>query len=173
MYPTKELAHGKETREWLLKIDPTAEWQLQIAAFAHDIERAVPSIEGMTPPKPKRIADYDKYKENHAKRSAKIIKHILTTNNFNSKDVQLIADLIEKHEVGGSAEADLVRDADSIRWFGQGYVKYIENRGIEEAKEKGWWMYKRATQKTKDLIMTLEFNNEVKNHIQEKETSLS
>ena len=33
--------HAENTLEWLLKLDPAADQALQIAALAHDIERAV------------------------------------------------------------------------------------------------------------------------------------
>ncbi len=33
--------HAENTLEWLLKLDPAADQALQIAAFAHDIDRAV------------------------------------------------------------------------------------------------------------------------------------
>ncbi|MCA9308673.1 DUF4202 family protein [candidate division WWE3 bacterium] len=170
MYPTKELAHGRETRDWLLTIAPESTWQLQIAALTHDIERAVPYIEGMTPKKPQRTSNYDEYKQEHAKRSANIVGHILNTFNIKEKDIKLITDIIEKHEIGGYHEVDLVRDADSIRWFDEGYKQYTKAYGIPAAKEKGWWMYKRATQETKDLINSLSFDSEIKDYIKQQES---
>lgn len=169
MSRTKELAHGQETKAWLLKMDPEVPWQLQIAALAHDIERAVPYIEGMTPPEPpKEDLDYDSYKNLHAKRSAEIVSHILKTFDFETADITRISNAIEKHEVGGDPDSDLVRDADSIRWFDSGYTRYTKSFGMEAAKEKGWWMYKRATNKTKKLMDTLPYDNEIKKHIQSK-----
>lgn len=170
MYPTKELAHGEDTLEWLLKIDPQAEWQIKIAALAHDIERAVPDIPDMTPPKHIRAEQesYDTYKQHHAKRSAIIVKHIMSVFGFEQSDIDRISNAIEKHEVGGDADSDLVRDADSIRWFDLGHENYIDKYGLDGAKEKGWWMYKRATEKTKKLIDSLKYNQEVREFIKSK-----
>ncbi len=172
MRPTKELVHGQETKDWFLKIVPDAYWQLQIAALAHDIERAVPYIEGMTPPKVLRTETqtYDEYKALHAKRSAQIIKHIMKHLQFEEQDIKTVTDAIKKHEVGGDSNSDFVRDADSIRWFDKGYNNYISKYGTEGACEKGWWMYKRACPETKRLINQLPFNLGVKKYIKLKES---
>ncbi|MBD3366372.1 DUF4202 family protein [candidate division WWE3 bacterium] len=168
------LDHGQETREWLLKIDPQSPWQLQIAAFAHDIETAIPYIEGMTPKRFSRedCENYDEYKGRHAKRSAQVIEHIMTTYNFPKEDIKKVCNAIEKREVGGDTDSDLVRDADSIRWFDKkGHPKYIENYGIDAAKEKALWMYERATKKTRELIDSLPYDKRIKNYIAQKDAS--
>ncbi len=172
MRPTKELVHGQETRAWLLKIVPDVSWQLQIAALAHDIERAVPYIEGMTPLKVLRTKTqtYDEYKALHAKRSAQLMKHIMKHLQFEEQDIKTVTDAIEKHELGGDNYSDLVRDADSIRWFDTGYFNYIDKYGVGGACEKGWWMYKRARPETKSLINQLPFNLDVKKYINLKES---
>lgn len=167
MAPTKELAHGTETLQWLLKINPESDWQVQIAAFAHDIERAVNEEANRFPPRPKKEdhVTYDSYKQEHARRSAEVVERIMEEHGFDVSDIQRVCSAIEKHEVGGDKDSDLVRDADSIRWFDKGYIKYIERSGINGAKEKGWWMYKRANEKTKELIFNLEFDDNVKQFI--------
>ncbi len=38
---TEDPIHSKNTLEWLLKLKPDADEALQIAALAHDIERAI------------------------------------------------------------------------------------------------------------------------------------
>jgi hypothetical protein len=163
MLGTKELAHGEETKEWLLKIDPKADWQLQIAALAHDIERAVP-------PKLKIHTDekYGYYKARHAKRSATIVGQILRQEGFRNQDVSRIMNAIEKHEIGGDNDSDLVRDADSIRWFDKGHINYINVFGMDSAKTKGLWMYKRTTIETKRLIDDMPYENDIKEHISKK-----
>lgn len=169
MAPTKELAHGSETLEWLHGINPKSPWQIQIAAFAHDIERAVPYIEGRYPPKPNKDDhdNYDSYKQAHALRSAEIVEIIMREQGFSELDTGRVYNAIRKHEIGGDEDSNLVRDADSIRWFDKGYIKYIERSGLEGAKEKGWWMYKRANADTKKLILSLDFDKSVKSYIKE------
>ncbi len=171
MRPTKERVHGQETLDWLLKIEPGVDWQLEIAAFAHDIERAVPYIVGMTPKSPstENGVTYDDYKKAHAQRSAELVRHIMLAQGFEEKDIARVTNAIALHEVGGDADSDLVRDADSIRWFDVGYKKYIESYGVEGACEKGWWMYNRATTSSKKLIDSLEFDKTVKDYIKKQQ----
>jgi hypothetical protein len=167
MAPTKELAHGTETLQWLLKINPNSDWQVQIAAFAHDIERACPFIDGKYPPKPNKSdhSNYDSYKQAHALRSAEILATIMKTQNFSDADISRVYNAVTNHEVGGDIDSDLVRDADSLRWFDKGYIKYIEKSGIDGAKEKGWWMFMRANMATKELILSLNFDEQIKLYI--------
>ncbi|MFH1295489.1 MAG: DUF4202 family protein, partial [bacterium] len=170
----KELIHGEETLKWLLKILPNAPWQLQIAALAHDIERAVSYSRGKTPPKPQKDnLTYDEYKNEHAIRSAKIMTSILRRHNICEEDVKRIANIIERHEVGGDKESDLVRDADSMRWFDSGHKKYLESFGIQGACEKGWWMYKRASHKAKGLIDSLTYDTNIMRFIDQRKNALS
>lgn len=170
MRPTKELAHGEETLAWLFKIEPHAPWQLQIAALAHDIERALPNeLAGVSKqPIRKDFQTYDEFKQAHALRSAQVVQTLMQKLAFPSSDIDRVTNAITKHEVGGDLDSDLVRDADSIRWFDSGYTKYIQAFGIESAKEKGWWMYKRAIVQTKLLIDKLPFDKNVKNYIKQQ-----
>ncbi len=66
-------SHAEDTLKWLLRLSPRADEALQIAALAHDIERAVE--EGRV-----YRADYDDYdifKADHARNGAKILRKIL------------------------------------------------------------------------------------------------
>lgn len=163
--PTRELQHGEETLQWLLKIEPNASWQLQIAALAHDIDRAVPYDDNK---KPNKIIQYDEYKRLHARRSSGIVKQLMEELSFDQKDINKVTNTIENHEIGGDEDSDLVRDADSIRWFVNGYEGYIEEKGLQRAKEKGWWMYKRASESTKELINNINYSRDIKEYIDYK-----
>ena len=174
MAPTKELAHGAETLQWLLKIKPNSDWQIQISAFAHDIERAVPFVEGKYPPKPEKDDhnSYDSYKQAHALRSAEIVGIIMKDQHFLDSDIAKVYSAIKNHEIGGDTDSDLVRNADSIRWFDKGFIKYIEKSGLNGAKEKGWWMFKRANKETKELILSLTFDESIKQYIKNNVSDL-
>ncbi len=163
---TKELSHGKETLEWLLRIYPQADWQIQIAAFAHDIERALPNeAYGIPPILNVRQGRYYEYKQDHANRSAAIVAYLMESLEFPQQDIRRVASAISRHETGGDPDSDLVRDADSIRWFAEGYIFYVRAYGIDSAIEKGKWMYKRSAEQTKALIMTLPFDDRIKSHL--------
>ena len=51
----EDLLHADNTLEWLLRLDPEADDALQIAALAHDIDRAIEEIKV----KRKDFDDYD------------------------------------------------------------------------------------------------------------------
>ena len=154
---TKEKKHGLETKKWLLLLEPKADWEIQIAALAHDIERAVPYIENMTPVKPWKVekVEYYEKKSQHAKRSADIVKHIMREMNFAQEEVKRVISAIKKHETGGDTDSDLVRDADSVRFFDTGIVKYAKYFSEDSAKIKAKWMYSRASDKAQRMIKTL------------------
>lgn len=186
--PTKkELEHGLETVKWLDILYPNSRWEIRIAALAHDIERAVPDIPNMTPPKIHKIGeeDYEVWKRRHAQRSAAIMEHLMKIYLFEESAVQRVIKAISAHDnisdknkssddlyVPTYADkikdshfaigAHAVSDADSARFFDSGLPNYIEAFGIESAKIKARDMYKRCTNKTKEVIMKLEFNKEIK-----------
>ena len=166
----KELPHGLNTKKWLLKIYPGADWELQIAALAHDIERAVPNIPNMTPPIIKKLEgeDYANYKRRHAIRSAKIVKHIMETYLFSENDTQRVYDAIAFHdnpELTNNKDAVAISDADSVRYFDTGLPNYIEAYGVDSAKTKALFMYQRVSKKAKRAIDKLNFHPEVKKHL--------
>lgn len=168
MEGTKEHNHGLKTKEWLLKLSPDADNELQIAALAHDIERAVEGLQGLNAPKLKRgeVEDYYEYKQRHADRSAKIVKFLMEKNGFTKEEVNRVKNAISKHEFGGDKDSNLVRDADSIRYFEDGLPRYTKSYGVDSAKVKGEFMYIRCSDKAKDLIINIDFNSEVKKHLE-------
>ena len=66
--------HADSTLEWLLHLRPDANDALQLAALAHDIDRAIEEI------KVRRadFDDYDVFKAAHARNGAEILRPILT-----------------------------------------------------------------------------------------------
>ena len=62
--------HAENTLEWLLKLDPDADQALQIAALAHDIDRAVEDQKV----RQSDFDDYDDFKAAHARNGANILR---------------------------------------------------------------------------------------------------
>ena len=81
--------------------------------------------------------------------------YLMESLEFAQQDIHRVANAITRHETGGDPDSDLVRDADSIRWFDSGYQHYIKAYGLDSAGEKARWMYTRATPQTKALISNL------------------
>ena len=147
--------HARNTLEWLLKLNPDAGEALKIAAFGHDIERALESR------KVKRtdFSDFNEFKAAHARNSAvilmEIMKECVLPDNI-KRDVYRIVCL---HETGGDPHSDIVRDADGISFFEVNLPFYIRRNSLKETKRRCSWGYKRLSADAKSVISTLSYGN--------------
>lgn len=157
-----ESVHSKATKKWLLKLKPDADEALQIAALAHDIERAFNIRESASP------EDFSRYvaiKAKHAKKSAKIIGDLLKKHGFNAVFIRRVKHLIELHEIGGDADSDLLRDSDSLSFFGDNIENYFEIFGEEKTKCKIKFMYNRISERAKRIVKKFKYKNPELNNI--------
>ena len=158
--------HSIDTEKWVLQLKPDADEALCLAARCHDIDRAVSRITNSELKK----SDYNQYKKEHAIRSASIMKGMLTGLNFNKDFIGKISYLVENHEVGGDADANILCDADSISYFNDGFDKYLERNGLERTKNKVSFMYSRASDRASNIIKSLDYSNpELKKIVEEVE----
>lgn len=155
-------AHAVQVLKFVLEMKPHASEELQIAALAHDIERGVAprsrSNEGES---------YESYKKRHAKRSARITVEILQNHGYSKTSIDKVRKLIEIHEEGGSKEADILRDADSISYFDTNIDYYLELYGSKKTQDKIKFMYERASKRAKERINKLEFSKEAQKLMKE------
>jgi len=149
--------HSENTLEWLLKLDPEADQALQIAALAHDIDRAV------EPRKVRRsdYIDYDTFKAAHACNGAKILREILDKCAVTRSIADEACRLVRLHEVGGDPRSDLLKDADSISFFEVNMPLYYQREGWEETKRRCIWGYQRLSACAKKVIKNLTYQDEV------------
>jgi len=154
----EDLGHSETTLQWLLKLKPDADEALQIAALAHDIER------GVTKKSETSLSDYKngyaEYKKQHASMSAKIISEMLQRYGYDDKFAEKVKKLVENHEVGGSPETDVLRDADSLSFFLYNLSFNLKRNGREIAKEKIKFMYSRMSEKAKEIAQKIDLANE-------------
>ncbi|MBT4174598.1 DUF4202 family protein [archaeon] len=143
--------------KWLLKINSNATEEAQIAALAHDIDRAVdPRVlwkEGKE--------TYAEYKQRHAARSSELIGNIMKKHGYSEESINKVKKMVKNHEVGGDEETDQLRDADSITYFELNVFSYLEERGFEKTKNKIKFMYERASNRARELIKELDLSPEV------------
>jgi hypothetical protein len=153
----EDARHSILTHEWLLKLNPDVSEELQIAALAHDIDRAVrPRV---------LITDgesYDGYKQRHAKRSAELIAKLMRVCKYSPGSINKVKRLVALHEVSGDEEIDLLRDADSIAFFDYNINFYLRRKGADITKEKIVFMFARASNRAKQVIKELEYSPDVK-----------
>jgi hypothetical protein len=151
-----ELKHARLVLKWVMKLEPSADEALRIAALSHDIDRAVNKITE------KDLKDYSKineFKKEHSIRSAEIICGILETRRYPAETVEKVKRLVENHEFGGDRESDILMEADSLAYFENNIPSYLKRNGLERTKAKIRFMYDRLSDKAKGLVRQMKFDD--------------
>jgi len=140
--------HADNTLKWLVYLAPAAGTALQIAALAHDIDRAIEDK------KIRRVDydDYDAFKAAHARNGADILRPILTACGVEPGIVDEACRLVEVHEVGGDQSSDLLKDADSISFFEVNLPFYFQREGWDKSKQRSSWGYRRLSTRAKEIV---------------------
>ena len=149
-------AHAENTRQWLLRFAPRADTALQIAALAHDIDRAMPN-------KIQRhhFSDYDTFKAAHAKHGAVATRAILEESAIDPAIIRETCRLICLHETGGDPRADVLRDADSVSYFDVNLPLYFEREGQQEALRRCVWGVRRISSSRRNILNTLQHDSPI------------
>ncbi len=140
--------HADNTLEWLLRLESNAGDALQLAALAHDIDRA----DDVRKVKRADFDDYDAFKSAHARNSAEILRSILIRCDVEANIVDEACRLVEVHEVGGDLHSDLLKDADSISYFDVNLPLYYQREGWQETKRRSSWGYRRLSARARELV---------------------
>lgn len=160
--------HADNVLEWLLKLKPDADEALQLAALAHDIDRA----NEQTKIKRADFNDYDQFKAAHAHHSAVILKQILQQYQVEPSIIENACQLVELHEVGGDPRSDLLKDADSISYFEVNMPLYFQREGYEETLKRCIWGYHRLSPKMKKVCQSFSYSHDVLNKILKETVSI-
>ncbi len=149
--------HADNTLEWLLRLESNAGDALQLAALAHDIDRA---DDGR---KVKRadFDDYDVFKSAHAHNSAEILRSILIRCGVEADIVDEACRLVEVHEVGGDPCSDLLKDADSISYFDVNLPLYYQREGWQETRRRSRWGYRRLSARAREIVNKTRYQDEM------------
>jgi len=147
--------HADNTVEWLLRLETDADEALQLAALAHDIDRATPErVRHEDHP------DYDAFKAAHARRGARLLRGILEDCEVESAIVNEACRLVVLHEVGGDPGSDLLKDADSISYFDVNLPLYYQRQGWDETKRRSHWGYRRLTPGAQEIVKHIDHEDE-------------
>ena len=146
-FSKENLLHLDKTLFWLLKLKPDADEALQIAAYSHDIERAFNKSNGS-----KKTFVSGKSLEKHQSKGASIMYDFLINNSAKKSLARRVKTLIEKHEIGGTPDQNVLKDADSISYLQNNalrHVYWVNTRGFkkQEIRRKFDWMYRRISSK--------------------------
>jgi hypothetical protein len=148
--------HADNTLEWLLHLEPDANEALQLAALAHDIDRAIADIRVRRTD----FDNYDAFKAAHARNSAKILRPILVTCDVERNIVDEACRLVQAHEVGGDPGSDLLKDADSISYFDVNLPLYFQREGWDETKRRSHWGYRRLSPRAREIVKHIGYEEE-------------
>lgn len=159
------ITHAESTERWLLELDPKANEEQKLAAFAHDFERCFFT----------RIEDVDygdakepylQYKKRHAQRCADMVSCLMMGLEFPMESIKEVNHIILHHKEGGDYKTDLMRDADSLSYMENNLPGYYEKNGEDRTIEKVKFMYSRASNSTQKMIRDLEFVPHLKSIIE-------
>jgi len=148
--------HAENVLEWLLKLKPDADEALQIAALAHDIDRA----DERRKIQRADFNDYNQFKVAHAHNSAKILKEILHECQVEQSIIDEACRLVNRHEIGGDPRSDLLKDADSISYFEVNMPLYFQREGYEETLNRCIWGYQRLSPKMKGICQNITYSHD-------------
>jgi len=151
------IKHLLRTVHWVKKLKPSADEVLLIAAVAHDIERAFRDHKNYN-----FIKNSDKgfkseeHLTHHQTEGARIIGDYLKQIGASEDMINNIKILVSRHEIGGSEEENLLKDADSLSFFENNINHFVNNKiaetGKEKVKDKFDWMFNRISSlKAKEL----------------------
>jgi hypothetical protein len=144
--------HLVRTGYWVRRLDENASPELVIACVTHDIERAFP--QGREPRGSSETGAGVNWEDKaynlwHGKRSAKIVGEFLVKKGMDKKFIAKVKRLIVVHEMGGTYEENLIKDADSISFLeinGPLFISWIPKKyTANQVREKFDYMYNRIT----------------------------
>ncbi len=148
--------HAENVLEWIVKLQPDADEALQIAALAHDIDRA----DERRKIQRADFNDYDQFKAAHANNSATILKEILHECQVEQSIIDEACRLVNRHEIGGDPRSDLLQDADSISYFEVNMPLYFQREGYEETLNRCIWGYQRLSSKMKGICQNITYSHD-------------
>ena len=145
-----QLPHFKRTVHWVETLKKDADLALRIAAVSHDIERAFrePAWDDVRKKRTHTFRDPDfisYHQEKGASLMAEFLKSIGAPENIGAR----VAERISKHEVGGTPDQNVLKDADSVSFFENQVWEFIprllKRTSRENVEEKLRWMFERIT----------------------------
>lgn len=145
--------HFVKALYWLIQLEPSADEAMKIAAYAHDIERAI---------SPYNIGAFlldEEVLRRHQENGGVEIHNFLLKEGADPDFASKVKTLIDRHEIGGTYEQNLIKDADSISYFetnAEKHADWIDKFSKEEVMAKFDWMYNRISfDKAKNIAKPL------------------
>ncbi len=154
----EDYPHARNVREWVRKLRPQASAAVQVAALAHDIERALPERKVRREDYP----DFDAFKRAHARNSARVTGEILDEFDLTDAFKKRVSYLIEHHEFGGREDEELLalKDADALSFFDVNLPYYAKRHTPEEILFRMRWGIQRLSPRGRAFLPRFQFRDE-------------
>ena len=143
------IRHLRSTADWVLELKADADEALLLAALSHDIERA--GKKNAFPTSTPSNFDFsdERFIGPHQKKGAEIIGEFLQNAGAEPEIIKKVQRLVERHEVGGDDEQNLIKDADSLSFLENNIDHFLTDKviqvGLESVRKKFEGMYQRIT----------------------------
>ena len=157
----EDFEHSTNTLKWVMHLYPEADLPLQIAALAHDIDRADACLKVQSG----NFDNYDAFKNAHAKRSSEILNKILEELGIEISVSRNACRLVEKHEFGGDKLSDILKTADSISFFDINLPHYFKREGLEETRKRCEWGLNRLDSDALEIVSKLRYEDQALNQL--------
>lgn len=132
--PAADHDHALDTWQWLLRLWPSGSFALQVAALFHDVERLHSESEAR---REQFAADYQAWKNAHARAGADMAAGILTDAGIDPRTVARIHVLVAGHEdTARGIEAQLLADADALSFFSLNSPGFLSYYGAAHTAKK-------------------------------------
>jgi len=139
----KDIIHHQLTAKWIKELKPDADDALLIAGLLHDIERAFYGDWKAG------SSDADKITR-HQELSASVAEKFLKKQEVDPEFINQVKDLILHHEQGGTADQNVLNDADCLALFEDKMLRFVkkwkdQDKTADEIREKVDYMYNRIS----------------------------
>ena len=162
---SQSIKHFLRTVYWLKELNPQADEAMQIAAVAHDIERAFRQDDVMANIEKLSYTATEVLRP-HEERGAEVIAEFLKQQNADEQLIAKVKMLVSRHEEGGNDEQNLIKDADSISFLENQIEHFlnvlVKQDGKEKIRGKFDWMFNRITSEKAKQIARPWYENALK-----------
>lgn len=129
-----DYVHARDTWQWTLRLDPRAGMAVQLAALFHDAERLESEADHRIE---HHAADYQAFKEAHARSGALLVARRLGGIGLAPTIVGHVTMLVADHERPGEDEETLLlADADALSFFSRNASGFLDYYGEEHTRLK-------------------------------------
>lgn len=131
--------HAVDTWRWVLRLAPDAGLPLQLGALFHDVERLESEARER---REHRAADYDAFKQAHARTGALMTRRALVSAGVDAATVAEVEALVAEHERPGddgasaAGERALLNDADALSFFSLNASGFLDYYGPAHTRKK-------------------------------------